>query len=141
MVGAIFLTDAVFPVAAFFFLGAAFFAAAVFFGAAFVGAALLGAALLGTAFFFFVAVFVAVVVFTALFGAVFFAVALLGADGPGGTADGTSSPDDASTVTVPGPGITIVSSCEGQRTRSIDPMSAVMTPSRSGPFPDARRIR
>ena len=135
MVGAFFLADAVFPVAAFFFLGAAFFAprllAAVFFGAA----------LLGTAFFFFVAVFVAAVVFTAFFGAAFFTAALLGADGPGGTADGTSSPDDASTVTVPGPGITIVSSCEGQRTRSIDPISAVMTPSRSGPFPDARRIR
>ena len=74
-------------------------------------------------------------------GAAFFGAALLDADGPGGTADGASPPDEVSTVTVPGPGITIVSSCEGQRTRSIDPMSAVTTPSRSGPFPDARRIR
>ena len=159
LVGAFFWMDAVVPVEAFYFVGAAFLAAAflaaafldtAFFGAAFFAAVFFAAAFLDTTFFgaaFFAAVFFAAVLFgtaflgAAFLGAAFFGAALLGADGPDGTADGASSPDEASTVTVPGPGITIVSSCEGQRTRSIDPTSAVTTPSRSGPFPDARRIR
>lgn len=136
---ACFLPDAVFSLAFFFVvaallaavLGAAF--AAAFFGAAFPAAffaiAFLGAtcfAAFGAAFF---------------FGADFLTAAFAGAGCAGGAADGESSPEEVSTVSVPGPGITIVSSFEGQRTRSIDPTSAVTTPSRSGPLPDVRRIR
>ena len=132
LVGAFFLADAVFPVATFFSVGSAFLGVA-FFGAAF-ATALFGVAFVGAAF--------ATALFGVAFvGAAFLAAAFLGAGRRGGTVDGASSPDEASTVSVPGPGITIVSSCEGQRTRSIDPTSAVTTPSLSGPFPDERRIR
>ena len=50
------------------------------------------------------------------------------------------SPDEASTVSVPGAGTTIVFSPDGHLTRRIDPVTAVTTPSRSGPLPDDRRI-
>jgi hypothetical protein len=164
--------DAVFAVAASFFVGVAFLAvaflgaASAFFGVAVFDAAFafFGVAVFDAAFAFFgVAVFDAAFVTalvegcfagafaaallgvacfgTTAVGAAFLAAAFLGADGTGGIVDRASSPNDASTVSVPGAGITIVSSCEGQRTRSIDPTSAVTTPSRSGPFPDERRIR
>ena len=51
------------------------------------------------------------------------------------------APDEASTVSVPGAGTTIVFSPDGHLTRRIDPVTAVTTPSRSGPLPDDRRIR
>ena len=137
LVGAFFVADAVLPVAAWRFEDAGFVAAA-FFGAA-LAAAFFGAALAAA---FFGAAFFGVAFFgTVAVGSAFFAAAFLDASCPGGTADGAWSLDEASTVSVPGAGITSVSSCEDQRTRSIDPTSAITTPSRSGPFPDERRIR
>jgi hypothetical protein len=130
------LPDAVLPVAAFFF-GAGF--AATFFGVPFFGAAFFGAAFFGVAFA--TAFFGPAFFGPAFFGTASLAAAFLRAGRTGGTADAPSSPDEANTVTVPGPGITNVSSCDGQRTRSIDPTSAVTTPSRAGPFPAERRIR
>jgi hypothetical protein len=42
-----------------------------------------------------------------------------------------SSLDEATTISVPGAGITVVSSSEFHRTRIIDPVTAATTPSRS----------
>ncbi len=50
-------------------------------------------------------------------------------------------PDEPSTVSVPGPGTTVVSFPDGHRTLSIDPVAAATTPSRYGPLPDDKRIR
>lgn len=50
-------------------------------------------------------------------------------------------PDEPSTVSVPGPGTTVVSLPDGHRTLSIDPVAAATTPSRYGPLPDVKRIR
>ena len=153
LIGAFFLADAALPVAAWRFedtgwVAAAFFGAALataFFGVAFFGAAFFGTAFFGVAFFgtaFFGTAFFGTAFFgTAAVGWALFAAAFLDASCPDGTADGAWSLDEASTVSVPGAGITSVSSCEDQRTRSIDPTSAITTPSRSGPFPDVRRIR
>jgi hypothetical protein len=49
--------------------------------------------------------------------------------------------DRLSTVSVPGAGITEVSSFDDQRTRSIEPVTPVTTPSRFPPLFNVRRIR
>ena len=46
-----------------------------------------------------------------------------------------------STLSVPGAGTTVVSSPDGQRTRTSDPATAATRPSRSAPFIDDRRTR
>jgi hypothetical protein len=110
-------------------------------------AVVVAAAFFGAAAAFFGATFLRV----AFFGVAAFGAALLvdcsdaasprGDRRAGVAAGGCSSLDELITVTVPAAGITVVSSCDGQRIRSIDPITAVMSPSRSGPFPDDRRIR
>lgn len=54
---------------------------------------------------------------------------------------GANSVDDVTTVSVPGAGTTVVSSSDGHRTLTIDPLTAVTTPSRSCPLPDDSLIR
>jgi hypothetical protein len=139
-VGTFFLADAVFAVAAFLFVGATLRAPVfgVDFPTAFFGAAFPTALFDAT---FTTACFGAALGDGAFFGVAFLETALSGVVCRDGTADGTSGSEEASTVIVPGAGATMVSSWESQRTRSIDPTSAVTTPSRSGPLPDERRIR
>jgi hypothetical protein len=89
-----------------------------------------------------VAAFLEAVAFVApALAAVFFGVAFVRTVGSGRIAGAASAPADASTVSVPGAGITIVSPADGHRTRTIEPITAVTTPSRSGPLPDDKRIR
>jgi hypothetical protein len=121
--------------------GAAFVAlvAAFFVGAAaafcFAGAFCFGAPCLG-------ADFLDVVAFEPAFWLDVSDAAVRGAGCRAGeAAGGCSSPDELITVTVPAAGITVVSSCDGHRIRSIDPITPVISPSRSGPFPDDRRMR
>jgi hypothetical protein len=86
--------------------------------------------------------FLGVVAFEAAFGLDRSDAALRGAGGRAGEAAGVcSSPGELITVTVPAAGITVVSSSDGQRIRNIDPITPVISPSRSGPFPDDRRMR
>jgi hypothetical protein len=136
------------------FLAGDFFAAGVLAGAAFAPAFLADAVLAG--------LFVAVAFFgRALLGVPFLVVAVFVEDavvdastsrassfvaGRRGAAavdcaGGPDPSDGASTVIVPSAGTTVVSVCEGQSTRTSDPITAVTTPSRSGPVPDEMRIR
>jgi hypothetical protein len=46
-----------------------------------------------------------------------------------------------STVSVPGPGITVLSSPDPQRTRSIEPVTSVTIPSRAAPLLSVSRMR
>src|SRR5207244_6518213 len=87
--------------------------------------------------------FLAVAAFLAavLFGTAFLPRARPGAARPCRIAPDAWSPEAASTVSVPGAGTTVVSSSDGHPTRTIDPVTAVTTPTRSGPLPDDRRIR
>jgi hypothetical protein len=126
-------------VAAFVVRAAAAFLAAFFVGAAaafcFAGAFCFGAPFLG-------ADFLDVVAFEPAFWLDLPDAAVRGAGCRAGeAAGGCSSPDELITVTVPAAGITVVSSCDGHRIRSIDPITPVISPSRSGPFPDDRRMR